>query len=168
MNRLISITTVVVSSILIFGCSGGSGYRDPALVDPNQDGAESGVVVNAYQAPGSLEIKPTYSSPVEELLQLSMQQQGKGNVVGAVASMERALRIEPRNAYLWNRLAHLRMKQGQGSRAAELAAKSKSLAGADNQLKADNWRLIAKVKRQSGDINGARRAVQEASLLGRK
>ncbi len=167
MNRLIPITVVVVSGILLFGCSGGPGYRDSAPVDSTQGSAESGVVVNAYQPPGSLEIKPTYSSPVEELLQLSMQQQGKGNVVGAVASMERALRIEPRNAYLWNRLAHLRMKQGQGSRAAEFAAKSKSLAGADNRLKADNWRLIAKVRRQSGDISGARQAVHEASLLGK-
>ncbi len=124
------------------------------------------MVVSAYQAPRSLEIKPTYSTPVEELLQLSKQQQGEGKLVAAVASVERALRIEPRNAYLWNRLAHLRLEQGQGGRAVELAAKSRSLAGADNSLKADNWRLAAKVRRRAGDISGARRATHEARLLG--
>ncbi|MCP3669339.1 MAG: tetratricopeptide repeat protein [Gammaproteobacteria bacterium] len=165
MNRLIIITTLALT-ILLVGCSGGSGYRDPAPVTSGQDGGGSGAVVSAYQAPRSLEIKPTYSSPVEELLRLSKQQQGEGNTVAAVASVERALRIEPRNAYLWNRLARLRLEQGQGSRAVELAAKSRSLAGADNQLKADNWRLIAKVRQQSGDTAGARRAVHEAVLLG--
>jgi len=167
MNRFITIITVV-SGVVLVGCSGESGYRDPAPVDSTQYGDESGVVVNAYQAPRSFEIKPTYSSPVEELLKLSKQQQSEGNLVGSVASVERALRIEPRNAYLWNRLAHLRLDQGQGSRAAELAAKSRSFAGADNSLKADNWRLISKVRRQKGDIQGARRATHEARLLGNR
>ena len=164
MNRLITSTTVA-SCILLFGCSGGSSYREPAPVTTVQGESDSGVVVSVYQAPRSFEIKPTYSSPVEELLRLSKQQQGEGNLVGAVASMERALRIEPRNAYLWNRLAHLRLEQGQGGRAAELAAKSKALAGADNNLKADNWRVIAQVRREGGDIKGARRATHEARLL---
>ncbi len=152
--------------MVLAGCSGGYGYRDPAPVDSTPYEDDSGVVVNAYQAPRAFEIKPTHSSPVEELLKLSKQQQSEGNLDGAVASLERALRIEPRNAYLWNRLAHLRLDQGQGSRAAELAAKSRSLAGADTRLKADNWKLIAKVRSQAGDIQGARRATHEARMLG--
>ncbi len=163
MNRLITITTIAACALL-FGCSGGSGYREPAPVASTPGGDES-VMVNAYRSSSSFEIKPTYSAPVEELLRLSKQQQGEGNLAGAVASMERALRLEPRNAYLWNRLAHLRLKQGQGGRAAELAAKSKALAGADNNLKADNWRLIAQVRRQGGDIRAARQADQKARLL---
>lgn len=164
MNRVIIFTTVV-ACVLLVGCSGGSAYREPAPV--TSTGGESGVVVSAYQPPGSVEIKPTYSSPVEELLRLSRQQQGEGDIVGAVASLERALRIEPRNAHLWNRLAHLRLEQGQGGRAAELAAKSRSLAGADTNLKVDNLRLIAKVRRTSGDIAGARRAEREVGRLRR-
>jgi predicted Zn-dependent protease len=163
MSKLTTITAVA-SAIVLAGCSGGSGYRDPAPV--SSTAGDSGVVVSAYQAPRSVEIKPTHSSPVEELLKLSRQQQSGGNIGGAVASVERALRIEPRNAHLWNRLAHLRLDQGQGGRAAELAAKSSSLAGADYNLKADNWRLIARVRQEKGDVQGARRATHEARLLG--
>ncbi len=163
MNRLIPLT-IITSCLLLIGCSGGGGYRDQAPVT-SSEGYESGVTVSAYQAPRPVEIKPTYSSPVEGLLEISNKQQSEGNLAGAVASIERALRIEPRNAYLWNRLAHLRLDQGQGSRAEELAAKSRSLAGADSKLKADNWRIIARVRRDSGDINGARRAEREARTL---
>jgi predicted Zn-dependent protease len=112
-----------------------------------------------------MDIKPTYSAPVESLLKESHKLQGDGDLAGAVASIERALRIEPRNAYLWNRLAELRMEQGQGKRAAELAAKSTSLAGADTRLKIENYRMIAKIKRNSGDYDGAMRAEYKATNL---
>jgi Tfp pilus assembly protein PilF len=165
MNRLISFITVTACMLLV-GCSGGYNYRDPAPVTSSDGGYDSGATVSAYQAPRSVEIKPTYSSPVEGLLNTSYKQQNRGDLAGAVASIERALRIEPRNAYLWNRLAHLRLEQGQGARAVELAAKSRSLAGADNKLKADNWRLVAKVRRNEGNIKAASKAGREARALG--
>jgi predicted Zn-dependent protease len=159
MNRKIAIT-IITSCMTLVSC--GYGYRDePAPVV--SDG--SGVVVQAYRAPQQMDIKPTYSTPVESLLKESHKLQGEGNLAGAVASIERALRIEPRNAYLWNRLAELRMEQGQGKRAAELAAKSTSLAGADAKLKIKNYRLIAKIKRNSGDSDGAMRAEYRATEL---
>ncbi|MEJ2529357.1 MAG: tetratricopeptide repeat protein [Gammaproteobacteria bacterium] len=162
MNRLVSFTTTTIC-ILLAGCSGGYNYREPAAVD---DGYETSATVNAYQAPSPVEIKPIYSTPVAGLLQESQRQQGEGDLAGAVASIERALRIEPRNAYLWNRLAHLRLEQGQSARAIELAAKSRSLAGADSKLKADNWRLSAKAWRKEGDANAAIKAGREARALG--
>jgi len=158
--NIVKTVTLITSGVLLVSC--GHGYRDePAPVA--SDG--SGVVVQAYRAPQRMDIRPTYSTPVESLLKESHKLQGEGDVAGAVASIERALRIEPRNAYLWNRLAHLRLDQGQGKRAAELAAKSTSLAGADAKLKIENWRMIAKVKRSSGDSNGAMRAEYKATEL---
>lgn len=159
MNRTVG-TTIIASCIVLVGC-GGTYRDDPAPVISNGSGA----VVQAYRAPQQMDIKPTYSTPVESLLQESRKQQGEGDVAGAVASIERALRIEPRNAYLWSRLAHLRMEQGQGKRAAELAAKSTSLAGADARLKIENYRMIAKIKRSSGDYDGATRAEYKAAEL---
>jgi predicted Zn-dependent protease len=159
--RIVKAVTLITSGMLLVSC--GQGYRDepaPVLSD-----GSSGVVVQAYQAPQRMDIRPTYSAPVGSLLKESHKLQSEGDIAGAVASIERALRIEPRNAYLWNRLAHLRLDQGQGKRAAELAAKSTSLAGADAKLKIENWRMIAKVKRSSGDSNGAMRAEYKATEL---
>ncbi len=159
MKRLNALS-IITSCITLASC--GYGYRDdPAPV--TSDGSD--VVVQAYQSPQQIEIKPTYSTPVESLLQESHRLQGEGDLAGAVASIERALRIEPRNAYLWNRLAQLRLDQGQGKRAEELAAKSTSLAGADIKLKSDNWRLIAKARRSAGDEHGAARAEYKATEI---
>ncbi len=163
MNRLVFFTATTMC-LLLAGCSGGYNYREPAPV--TGDDYESSATVSAYEAPRPVEIKPVYSTPVEGLLQESQRKQDGGDLAGAVASIERALRIEPRNAYLWNRLAHLRLEQGQSARAIELAAKSRSLAGADSKLKADNWRVSEQAWRKSGDRNAAIKAGREARALG--
>lgn len=62
----------------------------------------------------------------------------------ASASLERALRIEPKNAQLWYRLALVRLRQGQWSQALALANKSIALSGRDHRLQADNWEVIAR------------------------
>jgi len=49
--------------------------------------------------------------------------------------------------------------------AAELAAKSNSLASADRSLQAQNWKLIAEVRRRQGDSNGAAAAASQAARL---
>ena len=80
------------------------------------------------------------------LLQQAELQRSSGDLTGAAATLERALRIEPESAYVWNRLAHVRAQQGQTGLAAELAAKSSSFAGTDETLKRDNDRLIARAR----------------------
>jgi cytochrome c-type biogenesis protein CcmH/NrfG len=60
----------------------------------------------------------------------------------AAALLERALRIEPRNAQLWHRLAKVRLQQGRYVMAESLAQKSNALAGDDNALKRRNVELI--------------------------
>ena len=64
----------------------------------------------------------------------------------AAALLERALRIEPRNATLWHRLAQVRLRQGQYHLAASLAQKSNALAGDDVQLKEKNTRLLKQAR----------------------
>jgi len=87
------------------------------------------------------------SKAVQTLLQQAELQRTSGDLVGAAATLERALRIEPESAYVWNRLAHVRAQQGQAGLAAELAAKSNSFVGTDETLKGDNNALIARARR---------------------
>ncbi|HXM81837.1 MAG TPA: tetratricopeptide repeat protein [Burkholderiales bacterium] len=81
-----------------------------------------------------------------------------GRLANAAASLERALRIEPRNPRLWQELARVRLKQGQYAQAESVAARSNSWAGSDNALRAENWRLIAEAREARGDAEGARQA----------
>jgi len=60
----------------------------------------------------------------------------------AAALLERALRIEPRNARLWHRLARIRLQQGRYAMAESLAQKSNALAKDDEELKQHNAELI--------------------------
>jgi tetratricopeptide (TPR) repeat protein len=85
--------------------------------------------------------------------------------VEAASLLERALRIEPRNARIWYRLARVRMAQGQYRQAASLAAKSNSLASHDAPMQASNWRLIAEARDKLGQRDMAREAMQKARQL---
>ena len=85
-----------------------------------------------------------------------------GRLANAAASLERALRIEPRNPRLWQELARVRMKQGDYAQAESTAARSNSWAGSDNALRAENWRLIAHAREARGDAEGAKGALEAA------
>lgn len=85
-----------------------------------------------------------------------------GRLVNAAASLERALRIEPRNPRLWQELARVRLKQGDYAQTESTAARSNSWAGSDNALRAENWRLIAHAREARGDTEGARAALEAA------
>jgi Tfp pilus assembly protein PilF len=88
-----------------------------------------------------------------------------GNLPSAAASLERALRIEPRNPRLWHELARVRLKQGQYAQAESVAARSNSWAGDDKGLRAENWRLIAEGRRARGDTEGAQAALEQAAAV---
>ena len=117
---------------------------------------------SAYEPQASAAIAPQYSLPVSALLEEASRQEAAKDLTAAVGSVERALRIEPRNAHVWHRLASLRMKQGQYGMAVELAAKSNSLAGGDAELVRDNWRLMARSYRAAGDSDSAKAAERKA------
>jgi cytochrome c-type biogenesis protein CcmH/NrfG len=82
-----------------------------------------------------------------------------------VASLERALRIEPRNPALWQDLAKLRLEQGQYQQAEGLAARSNAWVGDDKTLRAENWRIIGQARLKRGDYAGAQAAFDKAAEL---
>jgi Tfp pilus assembly protein PilF len=73
-----------------------------------------------------------------------------GRLSNAAASLERALRIEPRNPRLWQELARVRLKQGEYAQAESTAARSNSFAGSDTALRAENQRIIEQARAASG------------------
>lgn len=112
-------------------------------------------------APEPVSEKPT----VVALLESARSDVDAGRIDAATATVERALRIEPRNAALWHELANLRLRAGESEQAASLAAKSNALAGGNRALKAKNWRLIAQVRSDRGDVAGASEAWRKAEEL---
>lgn len=88
---------------------------------------------------------------------------GKRDAAGA--SLERALRIEPRNPWLWLELAQVRLAQGQYAQAITLARKSNSFAGRQPRLQSENWQVIGQARVAQGDTAGAEQAFKLAAEL---
>ena len=158
---------------LLVGC--GSAERRPAPVEdeglsyrPEMDERRGTPVRLASTSPqrSSVQRKKTGSAAMS-LLSTAERQERAGQLTTAAATLERALRIEPRNPVLLSRLARVRFSQGQHQRAISFASKSNGLAGGNYILKRNNWSLIAKAKRAMGDEFGAQQAGRRAAAAGR-
>jgi hypothetical protein len=97
----------------------------------------------------------------------SEQARAEGNLRLAGLQLERALRIAPRDAVLWNRLAQVRLEQQEFQQAERMAERSLQLGAGDRELSLSNWRIIARAREAVGDTEGARRALEEVQRLER-
>lgn len=100
---------------------------------------------------------------VKSLVDQAGMHTSSGDYEQASASLERALRIEPRNAVLWQQLALVRIEQELFVQAENLAAKSNALVGDNRRLRKKNWLIIADARSRRGDIQGAQAAQDRAA-----
>jgi predicted Zn-dependent protease len=143
-------TLIYFLAVVIGGCAS---VQPPAPV--------SAPVTDSAPAPAPSAAR-TESLAVAGLLDGARADAASGRLTNAAASLERALRIEPRNPRLWQELARVRLKQGEYAQAESTAARSNSWAGGDRTLRTENWRLIAQAREARGDAAGARAALQAA------
>lgn len=119
---------------------------------PEAGNAASATPLSGSEAPRPLaeSESPPPSTAVVALLDTATQQTRAGKLDNAAATLERALRLEPRNAELWTRLAEIRLQQGQLDQAAGLAAKSNNLAGNNAGIITRNLKIIEQVRARKG------------------
>ena len=173
-----AVTLLVAAQCLLQGCSSTAPRDDhPSIVEHGQQAPVKEPVSSAderlpgqpqpyLQAPTRNIPQARHQSPaVVALLDQAEQQANAGELESAAASLERAIRIDPRNAVLWYHLATVRLSQGESSQAEQLAAKSNSLASGNHSQQARNWRLIAQARREQNNPRGAATAEQRAREL---
>jgi tetratricopeptide (TPR) repeat protein len=99
------------------------------------------------EPPDTAKSKHTNNKPQESVIVALLDDADNlanaGKSEQAAAMIERALRIEPRNALLWHRLALIRIQQQQWQQAITMARKSNALATNNDKLKSENWGVIA-------------------------
>jgi tetratricopeptide (TPR) repeat protein len=105
---------------------------------------------------------PAPNPAVERLMASARADQAASRLGSAEATIERALRIAPRDPRLWQQLARIRLQQGDYRQAESLAARANTWAGSDDALRAENWNLIAQARDALGDSAGARAAQMNA------
>jgi predicted Zn-dependent protease len=99
------------------------------------------------------------------LLGQANEQTRAGELDQASSSLERALRIEPNNPWIWHQLAQVRLSQRQDEQAVQMAGRSNTLTS-DRGLQARNWRVIAQARARLGQEEAARSAAAKARDLG--
>lgn len=134
---------------------------DDVVVTPLTDEPNAPVPLAEQLPESATAVNPA----VIALLDSAGKQSRAGEYDSAAATLERALEIEPTNAWLWHRLALIRLDQGAHRQAAGLAARSNSFAVADERLQAENWSLIADARKRLGDTVGAKEAERRAKEL---
>ena len=102
---------------------------------------------------------------VVSLMDQARTEASAGRLENAAASMERAIRLEPKNARLWQELARLRLNQRDYVQAENVAMRSNALTRGDYALRAANWDIIARAREARGDSAGARSARELAKRI---
>lgn len=87
--------------------------------------------------------RATVSPVLRRLLAQSEASNAQQDWVQSEVYLERALRIEPKNALVWHRMAIVKMQQNKHDQAIQFASKSNTLARGDDGLKRRNWSVIA-------------------------
>lgn len=176
------ISLLICCTFILNGCSSLSKKQAPAPVYKKIDSAQRSTSqkkknvetiattrVKVVQDPIILKQQKAFaktqfqsSNVVVALLSEADMSYKQGNLDESGVTIERALRIQPRNPLLLYKLAVLRLQQGQADLAENLAKKSALLASGDAQLKKKNWLLIAEAREQLGNQEGVQAARKKA------
>ena len=108
---------------------------------------------------------PTLSPATKALVAQSEAQRKKGDLPGATATLERAMRIEPNNPLLWIEMGKLRMDQRNYAQAEGMGRKALAMAVGDDRTQSQAWQLIADSLRARGKNTEALEAMDKAKAL---
>jgi tetratricopeptide (TPR) repeat protein len=178
--------------LLLIGCQGRGGVREPVWPYPTPPSAPQGddrdqgspppVSGAPVEAPPSgspqaipSELPPAQRWPrsaaevsgaaVRSLLQQAEDSRRAGQFEAAAASLERAVRIEPRNAFVWSQLAANYIDIGNYDQAEAIAQRANSLASGNPYVEIANWNVIAAARSGRGDAQGSLQARARAEEL---
>lgn len=111
-------------------------------------------------------VAPAKLSPASQALVTQAQaQRQRGDLPGATVSLDRALRIEPRNPLLWIEMGRLRMDQRNYAQAEAMGRRALSFAVGDPRTQSAAWTLIADSLKARGRNPEAQDALERAGEL---
>jgi len=132
--RIKSLILIFVLSSLLVACSTG---KDAEVWDP--------LVEESQPASQGIERSVSNLSPaITSLLQKADQSIEKQQWQQAISSLERALRINGKQAEVWTRLAVVYLGQYNPQQSIHMARRSNSYSRNNKSLQAYNWLLISR------------------------
>lgn len=105
---------------------------------------------------GEPEETPRPTAATTTLLAAAERASAAQNYTDAISYLERAIRIEPRNASLWIELSDAHLASGNTTAANQHVRKAIALAGSDPVLSRMAWLQLAAVREAEGNLSEAR------------
>ena len=97
-------------------------------------------------APRDIRLSPATQSLVTQAHSLA----GRGDLLGASSTLDRALRIEPSNPLLWIEMGRIRLAEGDAHQAETCGRKAFALASGDQRALSGAGHLLADALRTQG------------------
>jgi tetratricopeptide (TPR) repeat protein len=127
--------------------------------------APPGQVLSSVPADVPRTAEEASGAAVQSLLAQSRAALAANRPDQGLSALERALRIEPRNPFVWQLLATAHLAAGQPDQAESTARKANSLARGNPYVEVETWKVIAAVKQEQGDSGSASEARARVDAL---
>lgn len=116
------------------------------------------IVIEAPEQPPPPPPAPAIEPPTaitEALIDEATVLENAGSPKEAAATIEQAIRIEPRRGELWLQLAVIRLRDGQAAMAEQSARKALLFLRSGSAEERDAWLVIASAREAQGDLESA-------------
>jgi tetratricopeptide (TPR) repeat protein len=160
------------TALLLSACSSPAPRPEP-VADPVVEPAEpitidpTRVVEESRLSGPSLEVAPLENPAVALLVAEADSRRESADLDAAGGLLERALRLEPENPRLWQRLAEIRLEQGRYLEAEEMAMRSLGHSAQVGEWCRRNWLTLRETRSALGDPAEAERAAEQAAACAR-
>ena len=152
--RSLSGLIVPLSVLMLAGCATSSRTspspevpaRPPSSLPNSPTPAPPPAVPRPAPTPRDIRLSPATQSLVTQAHTLA----GRGDLLGASSTLDRALRIEPNNPLLWTEMGRIRLAEGDAHQAETCARKAFALASGDQRALSGAGHLLADALRTQG------------------
>jgi hypothetical protein len=151
--RSLSGLIVPLSILMLAGCATSSRpspspdlSRPPSSSPNSPTPAPPPAVPRPAPPPRDIRLSPATQSLVTQAHALA----GRGDLLGASSTLDRALRIEPSNPLLWIEMGRIRLVEGDAHQAETCGRKAFALAGGDQRALSGAGHLLADALRAQG------------------
>lgn len=153
-SRPMTSLLLLVTTAVLMAC----GSQPPVPIEDRSVDIEQEVRRPAQTEGAGLQVRPLQNPGVRELVSQADAAEQNGDLNQAGLYLERALRIQPRDPELLQRIAEIKLQQESYEQALNYASRSYDVGPKVGELCSRNWRTISVAREYLDDTAGANEA----------
>lgn len=149
--------------LLLAACAGPPPAPQPQSPPAAEPGVQERVREPAQQEAAGVQVFPMQNPAVKGLLADAREAEASGQYDAAAVSLERALRIQPRDPEILQLMAEVQLQKRDYAQALHFATRSYDAGPRVGEICSRNWRTIGLAHERMGDSAGSRDAGRRAA-----